>query len=174
MPVYTRASRLYKFVPAIGSCLAVQQYSDLGVLSNPTLLDIAGGTLTENPINADVTNSGSAGGVLRERVGFDWNFALNLQFPAQLLGGALAAEFVDQIVGSSNHIRVTFNMGDPLYWTVRGLSPRSKRGRCLLSLSETRFVNDAKQVVGVNLAGEGSDLLFRYLGEDQQGAPLWG
>lgn len=173
MPVYTRASREYKFVPAIGSSLSVQTYNDYGELGGAATLDIQEGTLSEELLDVDVTNSGSNGAILRERTGADWAFALVLQFPGQLLGGALAARFVEQIIGSSNHILLTFHFGDPLWWTSRGLSALNKRGKALLTAAEARFASDGRSVIGLNLAGKGSGLLIRYEGDVAQGYPLW-
>lgn len=173
MPTYRRESRDYQFVPAIGSALSVQQYNDVGTLSGPVTLDIREGTLTEILHFADTTHSGSAGGELCTRTGCAWDYALSLQFPGHIVGGRLEAAFVEQIVGSSAYVFVTFWMGDPLYWAARKLDARSKRGKCLLTRSQTRFVSDARSVIGLNLAGKGHDMLARYLGDDEQGKPLW-
>jgi len=174
MPTYTRASRDYDFVPGIGSNLVISNYNDAGVLLTPgVILDIEQGFIRETWKNKDTTHSGSNGATLRTRTGYDWRFACVLSFPAQVEGG-LATAFVQTLAASMRKIHIQFNIGDPMFWTARGLPPRSLRAtKALLSECETRLDSRGDDVVGLNIAGEGSSLLWTYLAGVAQYPGVW-
>lgn len=176
-PPYSRASRDYDFVASVGSTVEIKQYDEQFKLVPPepatgVLFDIQSGILRDIHINRVTTHSGSNGATLRTRTGFDWNFALVLSFPAQLIGGALAAGFAQQILGSNRSIWMRFYMGDPEYWTVRGLDIRSFLGRkALLSAVEQRTDDLGLGVVGLNIAGDGNSLLRAELSGSVNSTP---
>lgn len=177
-PPYSRASREYEFVAAIGSTVEVKQYDEQFNLVPPepttgVIFDIELGILRDIHKNRVITHSGSNGATLRTRVGFDWTYALTLSFPAQLIGGALAVAFAQQILGSNRSVWMRFYMGDPQYWTDRGLDIRTFLGRkSLLSTAEQRFANDGEDVVGLNIAGEGNSLLRAELSSSVSTEPI--
>jgi len=171
-PPFTRASRPWVFVPSAGASVEIKQIDRNGNLDIPepglgTVFDINLGILTDTHLNQDTTNSGDNGGSSFTRVGGIWNYRLSLSFPVGVLGvGALGADraFAQQLLGSSGYIWMRFNMGDPEFWTDRGLPIRSFVGeRSLLSQVEMRVEVGTKQVVGLNIAGDGSSLLRAIL-----------
>ena len=172
MVEFTRASRDFDFAPGSGSSVIVAGYHpQTRELLAPVTLDIEQGFIHEDYINQDTPHSGMNGGPSRTRVGSDWNFALVLSFPARLDlvtvqqvvdGGALAQPFVQGILGSSGKVRMKFNIGDPLWWTEQGLPARNMQAaKALLSSVETRI--EQRRVVGLNIAGGGSSLLWTAL-----------
>jgi len=165
---YSRASRDYDFVPSMGANLVIAQYNALGVAINPIILDIETGFLREMYINQLTPHSGSSGAINRTRVGADWFSALILNFPATVeiepappVG--VAPTFVQSLLGSSRSVAVRWNIGDPLFWSDRGLPVRNMRARkALLSTCETRLDSTGLKVVGLNVAMEGNSLLWTY------------
>ena len=166
MAIFARASREYVFVPGQGASVQVQNYDAVGVLGSAVTLDIHEGTVVETFRNVNVTNSGSNGADLFQRVGAGWTFALVTSFPAHLVGGGLAEVFVQQILGSSRSIAMKFNIGDPEFWSLvvpGGKDARSyQASKALLSEVTTRFDSRGTQVIGLNMAGVGNSLLGGY------------
>ncbi len=169
--LFTRSARQYKFVAAAGSKVEVKQYNVLdqlspGLGSPGVTFDVEAGTLTDIHINRDTTNSGDVGNKSRTRVGFDWNFALTLSFPADVIGSTLAVAFVQQLLGSARSVWMRFYMGDPEFWSNRipRLPVRTFTGsRALLSQVVQRFDVNGLDVVGLNVAGEGNSILVPEL-----------
>ena len=173
-PIYTRASRDFEFIPGMGSSLEIYEYNNVGVLSqNGTLLDIERGFIREKYTNKVTTHSGSNGATLRTRVGVDWTFALELSFPANILGAGLEDAFPQTFLGSMQSFGVQFNIGDPEFWTQRAtpLPTRSYRAtKALLSALETRLDSTGTEVIGLNIAAEGNSLLWTWVGTGERGA----
>ncbi len=173
MAIFARASREYKFVPGQGASVEVQGYDGFGNLTGGIVtLDIHEGIVVETFRNENTTNSGSNGADDYTRVGAGWTFALVTSFPAFLVGGTLAAAFVQQILGSSRGVAMKFNIGDPEYWELAfpgGLDPRSHQAKkALLGEVTTRIDSRNTQVIGLNMAGVGKSLLGGYLNDVQQ------
>jgi len=170
-PPYRRPSRDYIFTPAIGSHVLVKQYNAQYVLQEPGItFDIEIGILTDIYFNQDTTNSGGVGGLQRTRTGGDWNYSLVMSFPAGLIGSKLEAVFAQQILASNRSVWMQFFMGDPEYWedlygtnTARSFIGR----RSLLSSVVQRFNSKGKEVVGLNIAGEGNSILRAGYGDTQ-------
>ncbi len=173
MAIFARASREYKFVPGQGASVEVQGYDGFGNLTGGIVtLDIHEGIVVETFRNETTTNSGSNGADDYTRVGAGCTFALVAPLPAFLVGGTLAAAFVQQILGSSRGVAMKFNIGDPEYWALAfpgGLDPRSYRAsKALLGEVTTRTDSRGTRVIGLNMAGVGKSLLGGYLGDVQQ------
>jgi len=173
MPQTTRPSRDYDFVPGIGSHVEIAQYHHTTrVLQAASFFDIKIGTIREFFINKNTTHSGSNGATLRTRTGFDWSFALALDFPAAVEEG-LKDRFPQSILGSSHSVAIKFFIGDPLYWSSHAWPARSYRAtKALLSSVETVLDNSGTEVVGLNIAGEGNSLLYTYLGIGANAVPV--
>ena len=174
MPEYTRASRDYDFVPGIGSHVEIANYHPTTrVLQAGVFFDIKLGTIREVFINKVTTHSGSNGATLRTRTGFDWSFALALDFPAAVAEG-LENAYAETLLGSMLSVAVKFFIGDPLYWSSRAYPKRSFRAtKALLSNVETVLDSSGKEVVGLNIAGEGNSLLYTYLDDTPVHPGLW-
>ncbi len=172
MAIFARASREYVFVPGQGASVEVQAYDGFGNLTGViATLDIHEGIVVEIFRNENTTNSGSNGADDYTRVGAGWTFALVTSFPAFLVGGELAAAFVQQILGSARGVAMKFNLGDPEYWALAagGLDPRSYQAKkALLGEVTTRINSRNTQVIGLNMAGVGKSLLGGYLNDVQQ------
>ena len=173
MAIFARPSRDYEYVPGQGASVEVQGYDGFGTLTGGIItLDVHECVIVETFRNENVTNSGSNGADQFQRVGAGWTFAMVTSFPAHLVGGTLAAAFVQQILGSSRSIAMKFNLGDPEYWELTfpgGLPPRSYRAKkALLSEVTTRIDSRNIKVIGLNMAGVGNSLLGGYLGDVQQ------
>lgn len=173
MPIFSRASRKYTFVPGQGASVEVQGYDGFGnLIEGAVILDIHEGILIEIFRNENTTNSGSNGADDYTRVGAGWTFALVTSFPALAMGKTLDIPFVQQILGSSRSVAMKFNIGDPEYWALvitGGVPARSYRaGRALLSEVTTRFNSRNTQVIGLNMAGVGNSLLGGYLDDVKQ------
>lgn len=184
MPNYTRQSRDYEFVPGSGSSILVRQILSTGQFGAANFLDIEQGFVREFFTNKVGTNSGGVGETTRTRVGFDWLFALVLSFPSrvelvtvsQIQAGALGSSFVETLLGSSRSVNLQFNIGDPLFWTTQTprQEPRNFRAaKALLSTVETRLDATGKEVVGLNVAGEGNSLLWTYEGDTPVHPGIW-
>ena len=176
MPTYTRASRDYRFVPGLGGHMTVQLYDAGGNLINPVTLDIKQWATKHLYINKNTTHSGSNGATLRTRVGDDWTFACELDFPASLLtgGGSVVPQFVEQLVGSTEGVRLVFNVGDPEYWTERSLDIRTYEcDRALIDTVDTVTNSTGTEIVGYNVTGSGASLLQACLNGVAVWAPVW-
>ena len=181
MPIqqYGYASRVYEFVPGSGSHVGICLRNQFGVMepwANARTLDIAVGTVRHIYKNKITTHSGGDGSTDRTRTGFDWNFALALTFPAALQGGELAAAFVEDLMASSRKIGMIFHVGRPEFWTNRQneLPTRSYRSNnALLSTSEVVLDSSGDEVVGLNVAGDGSSMLWMFLGEVAYYPGVW-
>jgi hypothetical protein len=169
--VFTRPSRDYDFVPGIGSSMTIFQYDGAGTLVLPgVIFDVEDWFVDERPFNKETPHSGGVGAMLRTRTGVDWIWASVLSFPARLVGTEIARGFVQQLLGASRSIAVHFNIGDPEYWASLGDEPaRSYRAtKTLTNRIQTRADSRTKEVVGLNVAGEGNSLLGLYLNDALQ------
>ena len=167
-PPFNRESRVWEWTPSAGATVEIKRYVS-GALTPAepaigTTLDINLAIVVDTPLNQDTTNSGDNGGSSFTRVGGIWTYRMSLGFPAALVGGALAAAFVQQILDDrGGYIWIRFNMGDPEFWTGENRNIRSIVGRrSLLAEVEQRVEVGAKKVIGLNIAGQGSSLL-RYM-----------
>jgi len=177
-PPFSRASRVWKWVPSAGASVQVKQYDQSGVLDpgDGVLFDVNLGILIDTPLNQDTTHSGDNGGSSFTRVGGIWTYRLSLGFPAALIGTEqfqvqpANLAFVQQLLGSSGYVWMQFFVGDPEYWESLGVATpvRSFIGRrSLLSEAEQRFEVGTKKVIGLNIAGQGSSLLRAMLDDVQ-------
>jgi len=170
---YTRASRDYDFVPGSGSSLVIANYNAARVLGPSVTFDIKSGFVRQLFRNVNTTHSGSNGADLYTRVGAGWLFGLVLDFPGDVAGG-LAVAFAEELVGSQRSVAMQFNVGDPLFWSSRGLPQRSYRAtKALLAESELRFDATGTEVVGLNMSGVGNSLLYTYLDDVAQLPQVW-
>ena len=183
MVEFTRASRDFDFVPGSGSSVEIWRYHPTTRARLPgVVIDIEQGFVRETFRNKNTTHSGSNGADLYTRVGAGWTFALVLSLPARLDlvtvaqvvdGGALAEPFVQSILGPMDGVAIQFNIGDPLFWSSQGLPERSMRAaKAKLETVETRLDSTGVDVVGLNVAGIGSSLLWTYLEENGSATPL--
>jgi hypothetical protein len=168
MPVFTEPSRDFDYVSSLGSSLTIAQYSSAGVLLTPGVtFDVNDWTIDETLFNENTTHSGSNGATLRTRTGQDWTFAAVLSFPARLVGTALAAQFVQQLLGSSRSVAVSFDIGKQEFWTTQIPVEDVRQYRAdkvLLSRVQTRVaILPTPRVIGLNVAGESNSLLELFL-----------
>ena len=184
IPLYrSRASRDYEFVPGQGGYVRVDQYTPQGVLTSPIAFDVGLWLVEHIFINQETGHSGLAGGPGRTRVGSDWNFAAQVPFPAAghiIAPGSpivqpeeLPVEFVQTLLGSSRGVYMTFNVGDPDFWTDRGLPVRSMRGRALLDSVKIDNQSNPPQTAAINVIGSGKGLLWTFLGDTAQHPAVW-
>lgn len=175
---YEQESRDYTFVPALGSYLEVKQYDALGNLvpsaaSAGVTFDIKQGIIFETWFNADTTHSGSAGSKLWTRTGYDWLFSLVLDFPAN---PTTERKWAQSHLGSMRYIAMKFYIGNPAFWAAQtgNTAVRSMQSaKALLKSCETRLDNSGMEVVGLNIAGQGSSLLWTYEGNTPIHPGLW-
>lgn len=172
---FSRQSRDFDFIVGSGSSVEIANYDADGKRGDPCVFDIELGFVTEIWKNRISTHSGSNGATLRQRVGYDFNFALVLAFPERLnlvnvLGitpGVLASRFPHPLMGSSRSVFIQFNIGDKERAWAEGLPAISYRAaKVLLSQIRTRFDNTQGEqgdgAIGLNIAGEGNSLLWTF------------
>jgi len=171
MPIYTRASYDYQFVPGIGGNIAVKNYDVLGVPLPAVRLDIEMYVLKHVFKNKVTTHSGSNGATRRTRTGADWNFAAVLSFPIPI---GDVNPFIEVLLGSMQGVAVEFNLGDPLFWTNRGIPVRSYQAdNALLQSVDIRTDSSGDEVVGLNVTGEGNSLLWTCLDGVRKYPSVW-
>ena len=167
MPVFTRASRRYRFVPGYGGNLIVRQGDIYGqvIEGSEVTFDVAQYGIKRFYLNEETTHSGDVGGESYTQVGHAWRFRANVAFPAAGLLGAeevLAAAFAEEILGSPRGFDAIFNVGDPEYWTQLGLDPRSYRGHARAEFIDVDSIT--KQTVKINVEGVGEGILLCQVG----------
>ena len=174
MPTYARASRDYSFIPGLGGRMEVQLYDSTPTLSeNPIILDIKQWAVKHQYINKKTTHSGSNGATLRTRVGDDWTFACEVDFPAnpQNLG---ELRFIEALLGSTYSVALRFYVGDEEFWTERDLSVLSYyASKVLIETIDTVDSSSGEEVVGLNVTGAGNSLLQAQVNGVAQWAPVW-
>jgi hypothetical protein len=149
----------------------VQITADGTPVSPVTFFDVGQYGIRRAYTNENTSHSGDNGGESFTRVGQGWTFAANVSFPGQVLGDGLAVGFLEQLIGSARGVVIKFNIGDPEWWTNRGLEPRNYRGKSLAEFINTDNPADGTGTVKLNVAGVGIGLLDAYIGNTKV-APL--
>ncbi len=168
MPFFSRASREWQHIPGAGGAIKLRQYDAQGELvQDSAYFDIEVYTLMHLFKNKVTTHSGINGGTSRTRTGGDWNFQAILSAPSH--------NFVEMLMGHYRGVGITFFMGDPLYWEGLGAPMLSYRADKAL-LKSVKIINDGhtgEDVVMAQVTGEGSSLLWGYVGDTPISPSLW-